>query len=135
MAELKTRVNDQSVTDFLDKVTDSSRRRDCYLILEIMKKATGAEPKMWGDSIVGFGSYHYKYASGREADWLRIGFSPRKQNLTLYFMTGFEDYRDILSRLGKFTTGKGCLYIKKLDDVNQDALQELIAQSVKDISQ
>ena len=135
MAELKTRVNDQSVTAFLDKVVDDQRRQDCYTILEMMKNATGAEPKMWGDSIVGFGSYHYKYATGREADWLLIGFSPRKQNLTLYFMTGFTDYEGILSRLGKFTTGKGCLYIKKLDDVNLAALQELITQSVQANSQ
>jgi len=135
MAELKTRVNDQSVTAFLDKVSDDQRRQDCYAILEMMKEATGAEPKMWGDSIVGFGSYHYKYATGREADWLLIGFSPRKQNLTLYFMTGFTDYEGILSRLGKFTTGKGCLYIKKLDDVNLAALQELITQSVQANSQ
>ena len=135
MAELKTRVNDQSVTAFLDKVVDDQRRQDCYTILEMMKNATGAEPKMWGDSIVGFGSYHYKYATGREADWLLIGFSPRKQNLTLYFMTGFTDYESILGRLGKFTTGKGCLYIKKLDDVNLAALQELITQSVQANSQ
>ncbi len=135
MAELKTRVNDQSVTAFLDKVSDDQRRKDCYTVVEMMKKATGAEPKMWGDSIVGFGSYHYKYASGREADWLLTGFSPRKQNLTLYFMTGFEDYQDILRRLGKFTTGKGCLYIKKLGDVNLELLQELITQSVQANSQ
>lgn len=135
MAELKTRVNDQSVTAFLDKVTEDQRRQDCYTILEMMKKATGAEPKMWGDSIVGFGSYHYKYATGREADWLLMGFSPRKQNLTLYFTPGFEDYQNIFSRLGKFTTGKGCLYIKKLTDVNFEALQELITQSVQANSQ
>ncbi len=135
MAELKTRVNDQSVTAFLDKVTEDQRRQDCYTILEMMKKATGAEPKMWGDSIVGFGSYHYKYATGREADWLLMGFSPRKQNLTLYFTPGFEGYQNIFGRLGKFTTGKGCLYIKKLTDVNFEALQELITQSVQANSQ
>lgn len=135
MAELKTRVNDQSVTAFLDKVTEDQRRQDCYTILDMMKKATGAEPKMWGDSIVGFGSYHYKYATGREADWLLMGFSPRKQNLTLYFTPGFEGYQNIFSRLGKFTTGKGCLYIKKLTDVNFEALQELITQSVQANSQ
>lgn len=135
MAELKTRVNDQSVTAFLDKVTEDQRRQDCYTILEMMKKATGAEPKMWGDSIVGFGSYHYKYATGREADWLLMGFSPRKQNLTLYFTPGFEGYQNIFGRLGKFTAGKGCLYIKKLTDVNFEALQELITQSVQANSQ
>lgn len=135
MAELKTRVNDQSVTAFLDKVTDAQRRQDSYTVVEMMKNATGAEPRMWGDSIVGFGSFQYKYASGREADWLLTGFSPRKQNLTLYFMTGFEDYQDILGRLGKFTTGKGCLYLKKLADVNLEVLQELITQSVQELSQ
>lgn len=131
MAELKTKVNDQSVTAFLEANADEKRRSDCFTILEMMKKATGAEPKMWGDSIVGFGSYHYKYASGQEGDWLLTGFSPRKQALTLYLMSGFTDFEDLLSRLGKYKTGKGCLYIKKLADVDQTILQELIDQSVK----
>lgn len=131
MAELKTKVNDQSVTAFLEANADEKRRSDCFTILEMMKKATGAEPKMWGDSIVGFGSYHYKYASGQEGDWPLTGFSPRKQALTLYLMSGFTDFEDLLSRLGKYKTGKGCLYIKKLADVDQTILQELIDQSVK----
>jgi len=100
MAELKTKVNDQPVAAFLDGVADEGRRQDCYTIMEMMKKATRAEPKMWGDSIVGFGSYHYTYASGREGDWLLTGFSPRKQNLTLYIMPGFSDFKELLSRLG-----------------------------------
>lgn len=131
MAELKTKVNDQPVATFLDGVADEGRRQDCYTILEMMKKATRAEPKMWGDSIVGFGSYHYTYASGRGGDWLLTGFSPRKQNLTLYLMSGFSDFEELLSRLGKHKTGKGCLYIKKLADVDLAVLQELIDQSVK----
>ena len=131
MAELKTNVNDQSVTAFLDGVADERRRQDCYTILEMMKMATRAEPKMWGDSIVGFGSYHYTYASGRGGDWLLTGFSPRKQNLTLYIMSGFSGFEELLNRLGKHKTGKGCLYIKKLADVDLAVLQELIDQSVK----
>jgi hypothetical protein len=131
MAELKTKVNDQPVAAFLDGVADEGRRQDCYTILEMMKMATRAEPKMWGDSIVGFGSYHYTYASGRGGDWLLTGFSPRKQNLTLYIMSGFSDFEELLSRLGKHKTGKGCLYIKKLADVDLAVLQELIDQSVK----
>lgn len=130
MAELKTKVNDQSVTAFLEANTDEKRRKDCFTVLEMMKKATGSEPKMWGDSIVGFGSYHYKYASGQEGDWLITGFSPRKQALTLYLMSGFDNYESILSRLGKFKTGKSCLYIKKLDDIDVTVLQELIDKSV-----
>ena len=131
MTELKTKVNDQSVAAFLDGIADEGRRQDCYTILEMMQKASRAEPKMWGDSIVGFGSYRYKYASGREGDWLLTGFSPRKQNLTLYIMSGFSDFGELLSRLGKHKTGKGCLYIKKLTDVDLSVLQELIDQSVK----
>ncbi len=130
MAEPKTKVNDQSVTTFLDAVSDERRRKDCYTVLEMMQKAARAEPKMWGDAIVGFGSYHYIYASGREGDWPLTGFSPRKQDLTLYLTPGFEAYEDILSRLGKFKTGKSCLYIKKLEDVNLAVLQELIDKSV-----
>ncbi len=130
MAELKTKLNDNSVEDFLNAVPDERRRQDCFAILEMMKKATAAEPKMWGDSIVGFGLTRYKYASGREGDWLTIGFSPRKQNLTLYLMLGFGGFDDLLSRLGKFKTGKGCLYIKKLDDVDISVLQTLIEKSV-----
>lgn len=96
-----------------------------------MKQVTGEEPEMWGDSIVGFGSYHYKYESGREGDWFVTGFSPRKQNLTLYIMSGFDEYDNLISRLGKYKTGKSCLYIKKIDDVDQDVLQELVKKSVE----
>lgn len=131
MAELKTKANRASVDKFLKSIKDEQTRQDCFKILEIMQKATRSEPKMWGTSIVGFGSYHYKYKSGREGDWFLTGFSPRKQNLTLYFMGGFEDHAETLSRLGKYSTGKGCLYIKKLEDVNPKALKELVSRSVK----
>lgn len=94
-----------------------------------MQEVTGAEPRLWGSSIVGFGDYHYKYESGREGDWFVTGFSPRKQNLTLYIMAGFDNYDQLLSRLGKYKTGKSCLYINKLDDVDLDVLKELVAQS------
>ena len=135
MAELKTKVNDASVDKFLNNVKDKSVRDDCYKILEIMKKAPRAEPKMWGTSIIGFGSYHYKYASGREGDWMLTGFSPRKQNLTLYIMPGFDEYDDLLEKLGKHTTGKSCLYIKRLEDVDMKVLKDLVAKSVKKMKQ
>lgn len=131
MAELKTKPNEQSVDAFLNGIADEKVRRDCHTILEIMQQASGAEPKMWGDSIVGFGSYHYKYASGREGDWMLTGFSPRVQNLTLYIMSGFERYDELMGRLGKYKTGKSCLYIKKLEDIDLPVLRELVAQSVE----
>ncbi len=129
MAELKTQVRKASVDKFLQGVKDERKRQDCYQILEIMKKATKAEPKMWGTSIIGFGDYHYVYKSGREGDWFITGFSPRAQNLTLYMMGGFDS--DKLTKLGKYKMGKGCLYINKLEDVDTKVLKELIATSVK----
>jgi hypothetical protein len=131
MAELKTKRNKGDVEAFLNSVPDEKKRRDSFTILELMKQVTGQEPEMWGDSIVGFGSYHYKYESGREGDWFVTGFSPRKQNLTLYIMSGFDEYDNLMSRLGKYKTGKSCLYIKKIDDVDQDVLQELAKKSVE----
>lgn len=131
MAELKTKLTDASVEAFLDGVADERKRQDCYTILAMMQEVTGTEAKMWGDSIVGFGSYHYKYASGREADWPLTGFSPRKQNLTLYIMSGFEQYDELLGRLGKHSTGKACLYIKRLQDVDLVTLKELVRLSVE----
>jgi hypothetical protein len=133
-AELKTKLTDQSVTGFLDGIQDEKRRAECYTILELMQSVTQAEPKMWGDAIVGFGSYHYRYASGREGDWFPVGFSPRKQNLTLYFMGGLAPLEALLSKLGKFTTGKGCLYIKRLEDVDLSTLKELVRQSVASLA-
>lgn len=134
MAELKTKQNDQSVDDFLERVPDPRRKQDCYTIVDLMQKATGAQPKMWGDAIVGFGQYHYKGASGREGDWFLTGFSPRKDNLTLYILAGFTEDGDLLSRLGKYKTAKSCLYIKKLEDIDLSVLQELITRSVEKLS-
>lgn len=134
MAELKTKRNAQSVADFLGRVPDEKMRHDCRSVLKIMQEATGAVPEMWGGSIVGFGNYHYKYTSGREGDWFLTGFSPRKQNLTLYIMGGFGKYDELMRQLGKYKTGKSCLYVKKLDDINLDVLKKLVAQSVKKIS-
>ena len=131
MAELKTKLNDASVEDFLNKVEDDQKRKDSFEILKMMKQVTKEEPKMWGASIVGFGSYHYKGASGREGDWMLTGFSPRKQNLTLYFNHGFEVHEDLLKKLGKYKTGMGCMYIKNLDDVDKKVLKELVTESVK----
>jgi hypothetical protein len=130
-AELKTKVNDASVEKFLNAVKDEQERNDCYEILKMMKQVTKEEPKMWGGTIVGFGSYHYKGKSGREGDWMLTGFSPRKQNLTLYLMGGFDENKDLLKKLGKFKTSVGCLYIKKLEDVDKKVLKELVTSSVK----
>jgi hypothetical protein len=129
MAELKTKVTKVSVDKFLQGIKDEKKREDCYQILKIMKKATKAEPKMWGTSIIGFGDYHYVYASGREGDWFITGFSPRVQNLTLYMMGGFD--QELMKKLGKYKTGKGCLYINKLEDVYTKVLDKLITTSVK----
>lgn len=127
---LKTTPNSNDVEEFLKRVENEKKRTDSFAILQLMSEATGETPQMWGDSIVGFGSYHYKYASGREGDWFLAGFSPRKQNLTLYIMAGFDEYEDLLKDLGKHKTGKSCLYINKLDDVDPDVLKELIKASV-----
>lgn len=135
MAEPKTKPTKASVKAFLDTVTDEAKRQDCLTIMKIMKRATKAEPKMWGPSIVGFGSYHYKYASGREGDWPLTGFSPRKQALTLYITPGFKRYESLMQKLGKYRTGRSCLYVKKLTDVDLDVLEELVQQSVKHIAQ
>ncbi|HET9911825.1 MAG TPA: DUF1801 domain-containing protein [Anaerolineales bacterium] len=130
-AELKTKVNEASVADFLNSIEDEQKRKDSLEIVRIMEQITKEKPKMWGTSIVGFGSYHYKGASGREGDWMLLGFSPRKQNLTLYLAGGLEHYQSLLNKLGKHSTGKGCLYIKKLNDVSVDVLKELISESHK----
>jgi len=135
MAELKTKENNASVEKFLDNVKDEQKRQDCFKVLDIMKKVTKKEPKMWGTSIVGFGSYHYKYESGREGDWFITGFSPRKQNLTLYLMSGFKSYPNLMKRLGKHKIGGSCLYINKLEEIDVKVLKELISQSVKYMKQ
>ena len=131
MADLKTKRNKGDVEAFLNSVADEKKRQDSLTILDFMKKVTGMEPEMWGDSIIGFGSYHYKYASGREGDWFLTGFSPRVQNLTLYIMAGFDNYDHLLGKLGKYSTGKSCLYIKRIEDVDMDVLKELVEQSVE----
>jgi hypothetical protein len=130
MSELKTKQNKASVEKFLNAIKDEQTRRDCFEIVKLMKQATKSEPRMWRTSIVGFGTYHYKYASGREGDWMLVGFSPRKQNLTLYIMAGFDRYDELLEKLGKHSTGKSCLYIKRLADVDRKVLKELITESV-----
>ena len=130
MAELKTQPNQSSVVDYLNSVENEGKRADSFKILELMQEVTGEEAIMWGDSIVGFGTYRYKYASGRQAEWFLTGFAPRKQNLTLYIMSGFENYEQLLEQLGKYKTGKSCLYINKLEDVNLDVLRKLVKESV-----
>lgn len=131
MAENQTRQTGASVTDFLNALPDEQKRQDSFAILGIMQKVSGMEPIMWGPSIVGFGSLHYKYESGREGDMPLIGFSPRKQNLTLYLMGGFEPHEKLLARLGKHSLGRGCLYIKHLSDVDRSVLVELIDRMSK----
>jgi hypothetical protein len=131
VAELKTRKTQASVSAFLDRLADSEQRRDCRTLLAMMQRATGVKPKMWGTSIVGFGDYHYKYASGREADWFVIGFSPRKRDLTLYIMSGIGPHAAHLRALGKHKTGVGCLYLKRLADVDPGILEKLIVDGVK----
>jgi len=134
MAELKTKPTGQSVQALLDAVPDERKRQACLTIVELMKQATHSEPKMWGSSIIGFGSYHYRYESGREADWFLTGFSPRKQNITLYIMSGFSEYEALLSKLGKFKTGKACLYINKIEDVDLPTLRKLVQRSVEHVA-
>lgn len=131
MAELKTQRTNASVADFLAMIEDDERRRDCQAVAAMMQEATGAAGAMWGESMVGFGLYTYKYASGRTGDWPLVGFSPRKQNLTLYIMAGFEQYEALLQKLGKFKLGKSCLYINRLSEVDVPTLQELIRLSVE----
>lgn len=131
MAELKTKKTNVSVEKFLGAVKDDQTRKDCQAIVKMMQKATGAAPKMWGPSIVGFGDYHYRYASGREGDWFLTGFSPRKGQLSLYIMSGFRRYPELMKKLGKYKTGVSCLYVKRLADVDTKVLNELILESVR----
>lgn len=130
----KTAPTDGSVEQFLNGIEDERQRADAFELLRIFSEVTGEEPVMWGDSIVGFGQYHYRYASGREGDWLLTGFSPRKQALTLYIMAGFDRYDGLLKDLGRYKTGKSCLYVKRLDDVDLDTLKTLIAESAAHVA-
>lgn len=133
MAEIKTKENDASVDDFLNSIADEKVRADCRKIAGLMGKATGAKPKMWGDAIVGFGKRTAKYSTGREVDWLEVGFSPRKANLTLYLNMGEGWDDELMPQLGKHKTGMGCLYFKRLSDVDEKVLEKLIVKSVKNI--
>ncbi|GAB4515728.1 MAG: hypothetical protein OHK0046_19600 [Anaerolineae bacterium] len=130
MAENKTKPTDESVQAFLEAVENEKKREDCFTLLELMREVTGEEPTLWG-KIVGFGKYQYKYTSGRTGEAMLTGFAPRKQELTLYILAGFEQYEDLLSRLGKHKTGKACLYIKSLKDVDLDVLKEMVQLSVE----
>lgn len=130
MAEQKTKQTAASVEEFLDGLPDDSVRSDCRALVSMMRDATGAPARMWGPSIVGFGEYHYKYESGREGDFFLVGFSPRARQLSLYITAGFDRYDEIMQRLGKYKTGKSCLYVKRLADIDAAALRELIEESV-----
>lgn len=131
MAEPKTKPTQASVKEFLNQVPDKERREDCFAVAKIMEEITGEKPKMWGPSIVGFGTYHYKYASGREGDWPVAAFSPRKKDLTVYLMPGFDNRTELMQKLGKHSTGKSCLYIKRLSDIHLPTLKKLIKVSLK----
>jgi len=133
MAENKTKPTDVSVEDFIGAVENKRRREDAQELVALMREISGEEATMWGPSIIGFGTYHYKYDSGREGDFMEVGFSPRKANLVCYIMLGFSGYQELMDRLGKYKTGKSCLYINKLDDIDREVLRELITLSLKDL--
>ena len=133
MAALKTQKTEADVQAYLESVEHPTRREDAFAVLEMMRQITGVEPAMWGPSIVGFDSYRYKYASGREGEWPVVGFSPRKRSLTLYIVDGFDGYESLLARLGKVKTGKACLYINKLADVDPETLRDLVRRSVEHV--
>jgi hypothetical protein len=132
MSENKTKKTNESIEKYINSIKDENVKKDCYTIIKLMQAITKEEPKMWGSSIIGFGDYHYKYASGREGDFFLTGFSSRKQNLALYLMGGLENQKDLLKKLGKHKTGKSCLYIKSLEDIDKKVLKEMIVQSVKE---
>lgn len=131
MSENKTRPTNDDVLAFLNAVEPEKKREDSFEILRLMEDVVGEPPVMWGESIVGFGSYHYKYASGREGDWMLVGFSPRKQAITLYLSYGYENFEDLMGKLGKYKTGKACLYVKKVEDVDMDVLRELVKRAAE----
>lgn len=133
MAELKTQPNQQSVETFLTGITPEWKQEDARTLLQLMHQITNDEAVMWGDSIVGFGNYHYKYESGREGDWFLVGFSPRKQNLTIYMMGGFGGQEDRLAQLGKYKKSVGCLYVKRLSDIHLPILEEMIHHSIQTV--
>jgi hypothetical protein len=129
MAELKTQKGEGDVDAFIAAIEDERKREDSRALVAMMERVTGEKPAMWGPSIVGFGDLHYKYESGREGDWFRVGFSPRKQNLTLYITDYVKEDDPLLNKLGKFTTGKACIYVKRLEDVDSDVLEQLVKRS------
>lgn len=131
MAKVKTAQNNQSVSAFIASVENEQRKADSQVLLTLFQELSGEEPKMWGDSIIGFGAYHYKYKSGREGEWFLTGFSPRKQNLTVYIMGGFSPHEESLKNLGKYKNSTGCLYINKLTDIDMEVLKEIIVKSIK----
>jgi hypothetical protein len=131
MAELKTKENNASVSAFLDAIADPQRRADARAVAAMMKAATKAKPKMWGTSIVGFGAQHYRYASGREGNWFRVGFAPRKDTLTLYLTSGLERFPELMSKLGKYKATRACLHVRRLSDVDPKVLKQLITRSLK----
>lgn len=135
MSNLKTQPNQQSVNEFLEEVSPDWMKEDSFQLLEILREVTNDQPIMWGNSLIGFGSYHYKYKSGREGDWFLAGFSPRKQNMTVYIMGGFENQEDLLEKLGKFKKSSGCLYFKKLEDLDIDILKSMIIRSIETVKQ
>jgi hypothetical protein len=134
MAENKTTSNAASVEDFLAAIPDERRRTDAQAVCALIRTTTGAEPQMWGTSIVGFGTYHYRYASGRTGDWMAVGFSPRAKALTVYISDGFDGYGELLARLGTHSTGKSCLYLPRLSDVDTEVLRELVDRSFKQLN-
>ncbi len=125
----KTQITDASVDNFLDQIKDEQKRKDSFEIKALMEAITGEPAKMWGSAIIGFGTYHYKYDSGREGDFMKTGFSPRAQNISIYIMTGFERHDELVQKLGKYKVGKSCLYVKKLDDIDREVLKELVSSS------
>lgn len=131
MAELKTKVNNRSVTAFLKKTGDDSQREEAFRLLELMEKTSKLQPKMWGESIIGFGSYHYKYRSGCEGDWFLTGFSPRKRYIAIYLTYGFEELESLMKSLGKFKAGRACISVKRLEDIHLPTLRKIIRLTVK----
>ena len=131
MAENKTKPTDQSVKAFINALDDEQKIADSNALIDLMKKETGCEPKMWGSSIIGFDQYHYKYKSGREGDFLKVGFSPRKREFSTYLMCRFDNNEDLMKKLGKHKTGKSCLYVKRLEDIDMDVLRELVKESIR----
>jgi hypothetical protein len=130
MASNKTQPTRLKVSEFIAGIEDKRKRADCRELMKLMREITGNRATMWGSSIVGFGKYHYKYASGREGDFFLTGFAPRKQALTIYIISGFKAHAGLMEKLGKFKTGKSCLYVKSLDDIDRDVLKELVTESV-----